>query len=116
MKTPLILLLSFLLTVSLYAQDRPDVLFISIDDMNDWIGPLGGHPQTKTPNIDRLADRGMVFTNAHAPGMTCNVSRTALMTGLLPSSSGVYGNFTDWRKVERLQEVGTLPRYFRQSS
>ena len=52
---------------SAQAQDaeRPDILFISIDDLNDWIGVLGGHPQARTPNIDALAARGMVFTNAH---------------------------------------------------
>ena len=43
----------------------PNVLFIAIDDLNDWVGFLGGHPQTRTPNMDRLAARGVVFTNAH---------------------------------------------------
>jgi hypothetical protein len=45
---------------------RPNVLMIVVDDMNDWVGCLGGHPDVKTPNIDRLAQRGMLFTNAHA--------------------------------------------------
>ncbi|MCB9770401.1 MAG: sulfatase-like hydrolase/transferase, partial [Candidatus Omnitrophica bacterium] len=44
---------------------QPNVLFIAIDDLNDWVGCLGGHPQVKTPNIDALAQRGMLFTNAH---------------------------------------------------
>ncbi len=91
---------------------RPDVLFISIDDLNDWVGPLGGHPQAKTPNMDRLAEQGMVFTNAYAPAMLCNPSRAAIMTGIPPSSSGVYDNQTDWRITARLKDIPTLPRYF----
>lgn len=102
-------------SVAVQAQTaaRPDVLFISIDDLNDWVGPLGGHPQTKTPNMDRLAAQGMVFTNAYAPAMLCNPSRAAIMTGIPPSSSGVYGNQTDWRVTERLRGIPTLPRYFK---
>mgnify|MGYP001824448676 CR=1 FL=1 len=94
------------------AQDRPDVLFISIDDLNDWVGPLGGHPQAKTPNMDRLAAQGMVFANAYAPAMLCNPSRAAIMTGISPASSGVYTNQTDWRRTARLRDIPTIPRYF----
>ena len=95
------------------SASRPDILFISIDDLNDWVGPLDGYPRAKTPNLDRLAAQGMTFTNAHAPATYCNPSRTALMTGVRPSTSGVYNNQTDWRKVERLQGIATLPRFFR---
>ena len=96
------------------AQDgRPDVLFIAVDDLNDWVGFLGGHPQTKTPNIDRLAARGMAFTNAHSPSALCNPSRTALLSGLRPSTSGIYGNAPDWRTVELFEAIATLPRHFR---
>lgn len=109
-------LVTFLLTpLSVTAQDRPDVLFISIDDLNDWVGPLGGHPQTKTPNMDRLAAQGIVFTNAHAPAMLCNPSRAAIMTGISPASSGVYTNQTDWRRTSRLRDIPTIPRYFQDS-
>ena len=94
------------------AQNRADVLFISIDDLNDWVGPLGGHPQANTPNIDRLAAQGMVFANAYAPSMLCNPSRTAIMTGISPASSGVYTNGTDWRRTSTLQGIPTIPRYF----
>src|SRR6187455_1526403 len=69
---------------------RPNVLFIAIDDQNDWIGCLGGHPQVKTPNIDALAKRGTLFTNAHCQAPLCNPSRTSVMTGRRPSSTGVY--------------------------
>ena len=50
---------------------NPNVLFISIDDLNDWIGCLGGHPQAKTPNLDRLATRGTLFLNAHCQSPVC---------------------------------------------
>jgi len=100
---------------SLFGQtsEPPDVLFIAIDDLNDWVGPLGGHPQTQTPNMDRLAARGMVFTNARTAAPLCNPSRTALMSGLHPSTSGVYQNAPDWRTLERFQNIRTLPRHFR---
>lgn len=95
--------------------EAPDVLLISIDDLNDWVGVLGGHPQALTPNIDRLAERGMVFTNAHTTAPLCNPSRTALMSGLRPSTTGVYDNGPDWRRLEVFQDIATLPRYFRES-
>ncbi|MGQ9573766.1 MAG: sulfatase [Thermoguttaceae bacterium] len=89
---------------------RPNVLFIAIDDMNDWPGCFGGHPQCRTPHIDALARRGVAFLNAHCPAPACNPSRTALMTGLRPSTSGVYTNSIDWRP---LVDVPTLPMHFR---
>ena len=67
-----------------------NVLFIAIDDLNDWVGCLGGHPQAKTPNIDRLAARGTLFTNAHCQAPLCNPSRSSLLTGLRPSTTGIY--------------------------
>jgi arylsulfatase A-like enzyme len=90
-----------------------DVLFIAVDDLNDWVGYLGGHPQTQTPNIDRLAARGMAFMNAQSPSAVCNASRSAILTGLHPSTTGIYGNAPDWRSVEILNDKQTLPGYFR---
>ena len=92
-----------------------DILFISVDDLNDWVGYLGGHPQTQTPNIDRLAARGMAFMNAHSPSVSCNPSRTAILTGLLPSTTGVYTNFVDWRTLDAFEGIRTLPGHFRDS-
>ena len=57
---------------SVEAAEKPNVLFISVDDLNDWIGCLGGHPQANTPNLDRLAASGVLFTNAHCPAPACN--------------------------------------------
>lgn len=90
---------------------QPNVLFIAVDDLNDWISCLGGHPDCKTPNIDRLASRGVLFTNAHCAAPACNPSRAALMTGVRPSSSGVYLNSQPWRPV--MPDAVTLPQHFR---
>ena len=60
---------------------KPNVLFIAIDDLNDWVGCLGGHPQAKTPNMDRLAAQGTVFLNGHVQAPLSNPSRSSLITG-----------------------------------
>jgi arylsulfatase A-like enzyme len=79
-----------LLAGTAWGQAKPNVLLISIDDLNDWIGCLGGHPQAKTPNIDRLAKRGVLFRNAHCQSPVCNPSRTSMMSGLYPETTGIY--------------------------
>jgi arylsulfatase A-like enzyme len=114
------MLLAMLLTVdapvsaqSPGGEAPPDILFIAVDDLNDWVGPLGGHPQARTPNIDRLAARGITFVNAHSPSAQCNPARTALLTGLRPSTTGVYGNDPDWRRHAVFDQTTTLPRFFR---
>ncbi|QDS92407.1 Choline-sulfatase [Roseimaritima multifibrata] len=91
---------------------RPNVLMIAIDDLNDWVGPLRGHPQVQTPAMDRLAARGVTFANAHCQSPLCNPSRTSLMTGRRPSSTGVYGLAPWFRKVPELSDLETLPQYF----
>lgn len=73
-------------------NSKPNVLFIAVDDLNHWVGHLARNPQTKTPNIDRLAQRGVTFTNAHCAAPICNPSRTALLSGRRPSTTGVYDN------------------------
>ncbi len=80
---------------------RPNILFVAIDDLNDWLGCLGGHPQARTPHLDALAARGVLFHNAHCAAPACNPSRTALLTGLRPSTTGVYHNNQPWRPVLR---------------
>lgn len=90
----------------------PNVLFIAVDDMNDWIGCLGGYAgKVHTPNMDRLAERGVLFTNAHCPSPKCAPSRAAVMTGLMPSTSGVYDN-NQWWYPNLLDRV-TLTAHFR---
>ena len=96
------------------AADRPNVLLISIDDLNDWVGCLGGHPQAKTPRIDALAKRGTLFTNAHCQAPICNPSRTSVMLGLRPSTTGVYHNSPWFRTTPRNKSRVTLSQYFRE--
>ena len=91
---------------------RPNVLFIAIDDLNDWVGCLGGHPQAQTPNMDRLAARGTLFRNAHCQSPLCNPSRSSLLTGLRPTTTGIYGLAPGIRDVARTRECVTLPQYF----
>ncbi len=95
--------------------EKPNVLFIAIDDMNDWVGFLGGHPQTQTPNMDRLAKRGVNFTNAHCIAPACSPCRLGLLYGVEPFNSGLYP-FYDHEKIpqEVLGKYTSLPRYFRE--
>lgn len=97
------------------AQDTrpPNVLFIAIDDLNDWIGALDGHPQVRTPNIDRLAARGVNFTNAHCQAPICMPSRTSLLTGTYPHRNGIYVIEQKFSDAPLLKDMKTLPRYFR---
>jgi len=90
---------------------KPNVLFIAVDDLRDWVGYLGHNPQTKTPNIDRLAKMGLAFTHSYCAAPVCNPSRAALMSGLRPFTTGVYENNNDWRPV--IAEPLTLTHQFR---
>ncbi len=89
---------------------QPNVLFLAIDDLNDWPGFLGGQPGVKTPNLDRLAKRGVVFERAYCSAPACNPSRASLLCGIRPSTSGVYHNPQPWRPV--LPDAVTLPQHF----
>ena len=100
-------------TVSAQAQKtaKPNVLVIAVDDLNHWVRHLGRNTQVITPNIDRLAARGVTFANAYAAAPVCNPSRAALMSGLRPSTTGVYSNGIDWRP--RIARDKTLITHFR---
>ena len=108
MRKFLFVCVTFLIVPGLWP--KPNVLFIAIDDLNDWIGALGGHPQAKTPNLDRLAEEATLFTRAYCAAPACNPSRASLMTGILPSTSGVYHNPQPWRKA--MPDAVTLPQHF----
>ncbi len=96
------------------AESPPNVLFISIDDLNDWIGCLRGHPQALTPNIDRVAARGMLFTNAHCVAPACRPSRAALFTGMLPEKTNVWSNGSK-SLLDQHPAARVLPRVFQQA-
>ncbi|MBD1391454.1 sulfatase-like hydrolase/transferase [Neiella sp. HB171785] len=97
-------------------QKYPNVLMLIVDDLNDWVGAMNGHPNAKTPNIDRLAQQGTLFTNAHASAPLCGPSRASIMTGLAPSTTGIYGHIhdDDIRKAsDKTAHSVFLSEYFR---
>ena len=94
------------------ASKKPNVLLISIDDLNDWVGCMGGHPQAKTPNIDRVAKMGTLFNNAHCQSPVCNPSRASMMTGRYPHTSGVYFLSPDLKEAPVLKNLKTMPEVF----
>lgn len=108
-------LLFFALSASpVWAQ--PNILFIAIDDMNDWTGFLGGHPQALTPNMDRLAEKGVNFTNAHCPAPGCSPSRNALLYGVEPFNSGLYAFYNQDQFSDRVLEgYQSLPQFFKKN-
>ena len=88
---------------------KPNFLFLPIDDLNDWIGILGTNANVKTPNIDALAERGMLFKNAHAQAPICSPSRASLMSGLYPHQTGLYGQMPDNKLRVAIQAVSPTP-------
>ncbi len=94
-------------------EKQPNVVFIAVDDLRPWVGAMG-FPAAKTPNIDRLASRSVTFSRAYTAAPWCQPSRTALLTGILPSSSGVYSHWDEpWRASPALKRQPTLPQTFR---
>ena len=112
----LTLLITLVLGSALAQESKPNILFIAIDDMNDWIGPLGGSPIALTPNLDKLAAESMVFTNAHCASPACSPSRLSLMTGVSPVKSGVMQNQwydgPEWRNLPAMQGIESLEEFF----
>ncbi len=121
--------IAFLLTLTITSSAKPpettqaetpqtkstqaNVLFIAVDDLNDWVRLYGGHEQAKTPNIDALAAMGsVVFQNAHCAGPVCGPSRSALLSGFMPHRSGVYGNSQNMLNAPLVKTHATLPEYF----
>ena len=87
-----------------------NILMIIADDLNDWLGCLGGHPQAHTPNLDALAGMGTNFTNAYCSAPSCSPSRATLLTGIYPHTSGVYGNEHVW--YDLIPDAITIPHHF----
>jgi len=96
-------------------QNPPNVLFIAVDDLNNWLGCLNDYSNTKTPNMDRLAAQGVLFSNAHCQAPLCGPSRASIMTGLRPSTTGIYGMTPD-DKIRSdnpaTRDIVFLPEYF----
>lgn len=94
-------------------HDEPNIVFIAVDDLNDWVGYLGGHPDTKTPNIDKLAKRGVYFTNAYTVSPICGPSRASVLTGQRPETTGVYHNVGAYK--DYVPNVTALPQFLRKN-
>lgn len=105
------------LSLKAEAGSRPNVLFLAIDDLNDWVGAAGGHSQAKTPNLDRLISQSVFFPNAHTAAPVCSASRHALLSGLRPSTTGWYTNSSkdrvDYERI--LGDTVPLPTHFKRS-
>lgn len=108
---PIILLIGFIDGAQAEGDEaKSDVLFIAIDDMNDWTTLFDEKNPIQTPNLKRLAERGCFFSHAYCASPGCNPSRTAILSGYRPTTSGVYGNREVWR--DKIPDVVTLPQYF----
>jgi len=111
----LLVALSVLSHVRAAEDARPNVLFIAVDDLNDWVGPLGGHPAVKTPNMDRLAKRGTTFLNAHCQSPLCNPSRVSLMLSLRPSTTGIYALEPPFHALPELRDRVPMFEHFKRN-
>ncbi len=107
------LLLGTLFFVSASADTKPNVLFIAVDDLNDYVSLLQDFPGIKTPNLDAFAKEAITFTNAHCGGPICNPSRTSLLTGLAPHVTGVYTNGDHWTMSKEANAAMALPEAFK---
>ncbi len=95
-------------------KTRPNVVMICIDDLNDWVGFLGGHPNALTPNMDALAARGRVFANAHCAVPVCSASRISVMSGVAPTTHGSYELGPKYEQLPALRNVPTIHSYFKE--
>ena len=109
-----ILILSSSFLQQAYCQDslenktvvkRPNIFMIMVDDLNDWVGVYGGHPQVKTPHIDKFAQKAMVFRNASCAGPVCGPSSSSMLSGFMPATTGVYGNNNNMMKRKKTLRI-----------
>ena len=111
-----ICIISLLISISVYGQsDVPNVIIIISDDLNDSVEGMGGHVQAQTPNINRLIDMGVQFTNAHANAPICGPSRASLWTGMYPSKTGYYGHNQQqnrWRNFPMMTDAITIMEHY----
>lgn len=115
LKRKFLLAIFILLSITSYTQDSPyNVLFIAIDDLNDYLGFMEGNPQAITPNFDRLAAESVIFTNAQCPAPKCAPSRNALMSGVYPHEEYISVPL-HFRDVEGLEDRVALPQHFREN-
>ena len=92
---------------------RPNVLFIALDDLTGWLGCMGNNPDVKTPHMDRLGAEGMVFQNAQCTSPVCNPSRTAILTGQSPATTGCYLLPDNLQQSPARDSVMPMPLHFK---
>ncbi|MDG2255957.1 MAG: sulfatase-like hydrolase/transferase, partial [Opitutaceae bacterium] len=111
----LYILLANFLALSSQAQDanEPNILMIAIDDLNDWVGFLEGHPQTLTPHMDKLAKQGRIFANAHCAVPVCSSSRVSVMSGVAATTHGSYELGPSYEELPALTDIPTIQRHFK---
>ncbi|MBT5018313.1 MAG: sulfatase [Planctomicrobium sp.] len=95
------------------AQDKPNIVMICVDDLNDWTGFLGGHPEALTPHMDALAKRGRNFANAHCEVPVCSCSRASVMSGVAATTHGSYEIGPRYEELPALRNIPTIQRYFK---
>jgi len=104
------------ISIAVPPEKQPNILMIVIDDLNDWVGVMNTHPNALTPNLNKLAERGSLFINAHAAAPLCGPTRAAMLSGLMPSSTGMYSqnDYSILKSNPYIAEVKLLPEYFSQ--
>lgn len=111
-----ILLGTTLLSTNLQAQQKKNVLFLMADDFNFWLHDIGYYPQAKTPNLDALAKKGVLFTNANCSSPVCNPSRNAMWSGMRPSTTGIENNSDGYvRDIPGFENIVSMHQYFKQN-
>lgn len=101
-----------LASASCQSLEKPNILFVTIVDMNDWTTLFDKNNPIQTPNISELASRGAFFSKAYCSSPASNPSRASVMTGTRPHSTGIYGNNSDWKAFS---QVKTIQRYFKEN-
>jgi arylsulfatase A-like enzyme len=119
MKSLILTCLTLALCAASQAAGKPNILFIAIDDLSDYISPLDNQPGILSPNFDRLAKQSINFANAHCAAPVCHASRVSMMTGVHPTKSGIYTNLFGahgprWRdESPELKDAVVLTQHFR---
>ena len=108
-----ILVLLVLISCSKRTIDKPNILFISVDDLNDWTEVLDGNNQVYTPFLKEFSKESVNFSKNYCTSPGCNPSRATMMTGIHTYNSGMYSNYQDWRKVPKLSNAITIPEFFK---
>ena len=106
-----ILVLLVLISCSKGTIDKPNILFISVDDLNDWTEVLDGNNQVYTPFLKEFSKESVNFSKNYCTSPGCNPSRATMMTGIHTYNSGMYSNYQDWRKVPKLSNAITIPEF-----